>query len=145
MIKKESTMTISEWEIMRIVWTLGEVTSHQLIHIMSKKKLWTPSTIKTLLSRLQKKGFLIHNGAVRDRLYSPTISEHDATSQTLSQTVQMMCTKCVGPALVNVINETTLTKRDITKLISMLETKKITAPTSIACDCMPKNQEDLSL
>ncbi|GMA69927.1 hypothetical protein GCM10025879_11730 [Leuconostoc litchii] len=50
-------LTISEWEIMRVIWTLGEATSNQIIHIMYSKKKWQPSTVKTLLNRILQKGF----------------------------------------------------------------------------------------
>ena len=34
MIKQTQTMTTSEWEIMRVIWTLGEATSRQIIQAM---------------------------------------------------------------------------------------------------------------
>ena len=46
----------AEWEIMRIVWTLGEAKSTEIVHLMQQSKKWTASTIKTLLRRLVAKG-----------------------------------------------------------------------------------------
>lgn len=48
-------LTTSEWEIMRVIWTLGEATTNQIIHIMHNQKDWQPSTVKTLINRIQKK------------------------------------------------------------------------------------------
>lgn len=47
----EKTMTASEWEVMRIIWTLGEATSRQLIRILGQKNKWSPSTVKTQIGR----------------------------------------------------------------------------------------------
>lgn len=48
-------LTTSEWEIMRVIWTLGEATTNQIIHIMHNQKDWQPSTVKTLINRILKK------------------------------------------------------------------------------------------
>ena len=42
----------AEWEVMRVIWTLGQATSRQLIEIMEVKQNWKPATTKTLLGRL---------------------------------------------------------------------------------------------
>lgn len=142
MIKDKQNMTTSEWEIMRVIWTLGEATSRQIIRIMARKKDWSPSTIKTLLTRLQNKGYLTDNGAIRDRLYIPTIAEHDAMTSTLHQTVNSMCAMCVGSAMADVLSTTTLSQHDILHLQDILTQKLATAPENVACDCMPNNWED---
>ena len=48
----------AEWEVMRVVWSNGHTTSKFVIDTLGEEKSWTPSTIKTLLSRLVEKGFL---------------------------------------------------------------------------------------
>ncbi|CAM3187045.1 CopY/TcrY family copper transport repressor [Leuconostoc rapi] len=143
MIKHNQTMTTSEWEIMRVIWTLGEATSRQIIRVMTLKKDWAPSTVKTLVTRLQKKGYLTDNGAVRDRLYTPTVDEHDAMTYALNHTIQAMCAMCVGDAMANVIETTELSQRDILNLQDVLKAKYATAPESVACNCMPNHWEEL--
>lgn len=138
----EKTMTASEWEVMRIIWTLGEATSRQLIRILGQKNKWSPSTVKTLITRLQTKGYLADNGATRDRLFTPTIPEIEAMTATLTHTVRSMCAMCVGRSLIAVIDDTPLSQQDITNLQQLLRDKQSHAPQSIACDCMPTHGED---
>lgn len=135
-------LTISEWEIMRVIWTLGEATSNQIIHIMYSKKKWQPSTVKTLLNRILQKGFLKTNGARRNRLYSPTIREHDAMSQTLQTTINSMCSMAVGSALIDLFDDIPLSHSDIVKLQTLLTQKIKNAPETINCDCLPGDCED---
>jgi CopY/TcrY family copper transport repressor len=138
---KEQTITTSEWEVMRIVWTLGEATSNQITKLMEQKNSWAPSTTKTMISRLEKKGYLIDSGEPRNRVYMPTIKENDAMRETLEITIQSMCAMCVGTALAEVLQETDLSKNDIKKIRKVLKTKKETAPDEIACNCMPAEME----
>ncbi|MGO3489557.1 MAG: CopY/TcrY family copper transport repressor [Leuconostoc carnosum] len=140
MITHEQTMTTSEWEVMRIIWTLNEATSKQIIHFMRLKKNWAPSTVKTLITRLQKKGYLTDNGAPRDRLYLPIISEQEAMHHTLAHTIGAMCAMCVGQSLAEVLSDITLSRDDITQLQSVLQKKLTQAPTTVACDCLPKER-----
>ena len=47
---KEETMKISEaeWEVMRVVWTLGEVDAQTISETLSHRMKWKLATIKTL-------------------------------------------------------------------------------------------------
>lgn len=60
MVDKILKMNISdaEWEVMRIIWTLDEVKSSEIIDQLSEKMSWTESTIKTLIRRLVDKGLV---------------------------------------------------------------------------------------
>ncbi len=135
-------LTTSEWEIMRVIWTLGEATTNQIIHIMHNQKDWQPSTVKTLINRILQKGLLRTDGATRNRLYTPTVGEHETMTQTLRATIDDMCAMCIGHTLVDVLPDTTLSQSDIVKLQALLAQKMKNAPESIACNCLPENCED---
>ena len=47
--KNLSSISDSEWEVMCIVWTLGETNTKQILNELQAKKDWTDSTIKTLI------------------------------------------------------------------------------------------------
>lgn len=54
-VEQESAITDAEWEVMRIIWTLGKAHSNKVITELQAECDWTESTIKTLLRRLVKK------------------------------------------------------------------------------------------
>lgn len=68
----------AEWEVMRIVWTLGSAGSTEIIHILQQQKQWSESTIKTLLRRQVQKGLLTTTRQGRRFIYTATIAEKDA-------------------------------------------------------------------
>ena len=51
-------ITGAEWNVMRIVWSLGSASTRTIIENLQAASDWKDSTIKTLLARLVKKGFL---------------------------------------------------------------------------------------
>ncbi len=48
----------SEWEVMRVIWTLGQSDAKEITALLSENKNWKAATVKTLLGRLVKKGVL---------------------------------------------------------------------------------------
>ena len=47
----------SEWEIMRVIWTLGKSDAQEVTALLSESKDWKTATVKTLLGRLVKKAY----------------------------------------------------------------------------------------
>lgn len=50
----------AEWRIMHEVWLDEPITSGELVERLTSSTHWTPTTIKTLLHRLVKKGALAY-------------------------------------------------------------------------------------
>ncbi len=68
----------SELEIMMIIWSLGkQVTRTDIEENLKKEKEWSPTTILSLLSRLEKKGFVKVKKEGKSNVYNPLISEDE--------------------------------------------------------------------
>lgn len=74
-------ITPAEWQVMRIVWTLGETTSNQVINILQRKVDWKPATVKTLLRRLVAKEALTTTRQGRSFIYRPLVAEQPTMNQ----------------------------------------------------------------
>jgi len=131
------TITNAEWCVMRIVWTLDEADSHTIIDLVSQQHDWKAATIKTLIGRLVKKGALATTKNGRQFIYTPLIPEQTAMDAALTGQLDQMCAMCRGQAFVHAIDQTELSQADIQELITHLQGKLTTAPTMIACDCLP--------
>src|SRR5947207_9335279 len=46
----------AEWDVMKVVWDHGPLTAGEVVRHLAAERRWSPRTIKTLLSRLVKKG-----------------------------------------------------------------------------------------
>ena len=66
----------SEWEVMRIIWTLVPLESSNIAAILSDKMAWKIATTKTFLGRLVKKGSLVTEKQGRAFLYHATVGDH---------------------------------------------------------------------
>ena len=58
--KKLRAMSPSETKILRLVWQLEEATVQQIADRLPPDRKVTYNTVQTLLSRLERKGYLKH-------------------------------------------------------------------------------------
>lgn len=130
------TMTKAEWQVMRIIWTLGSATSKQVIDILEQKTDWKAATIKTLMIRLQKKGFLRADETSRPYLYQPLIAEDNAIHQSVNNLFDDLCCMKKGQAINDLVENSEISQADISTIIATLTKKMQTAPTTVDCNCL---------
>ena len=87
----ENSITPAEWQIMRVAWTLGHVTSTEMIDILQCKVAWKPATIKTLLRRLVQKGALKTTRVGRAFVYEPQVEEQPTMNQAADESLRAAC------------------------------------------------------
>lgn len=131
----------SEWSIMRVVWTLNQCTSRQIIDVMSHKEGWKASTVKTLLSRLKKKGFLNNKRIKNKYLYSPRVNEQKAANLATMDVFHNICPMHAGKAINHLVKRISLSKSDVQKLIQTLNGVEKTAPNKVKCNCLDSDAQ----
>ncbi|MDO4912082.1 MAG: CopY/TcrY family copper transport repressor [Lactobacillus sp.] len=134
----DDSLTISpaEWEIMRVIWTLKESTSKEIIDQVQMKNNWSDSTIKTLLRRLDKKGLLSVKKESHRFRYEAIYGENELMYKVTSNLLSHMCDMHKGALLERLLPEMQLFKKDIEELESELTKKAITAPDKVPCNCL---------
>ena len=135
-----NSITQSEWEVMRIIWTLGEVCTGQVIKELQDKKDWSDSTIKTLMRRLVQKGLLKTRKEGRCFVYKPTISQRKMMSEVTLHMMQNMCDMHKGEVLIQLLKEAPLSKGDIKTMQQELKLKEKDAPDMVPCNCLPSEK-----
>lgn len=128
----------SEWEVMRIIWTLGPLKSSMLAAILADKMGWKVATTKTFLGRLVKKGALVTEKQGREFLYHATVGGQASMDAAASELFSHLCQMKIGKTLDHLITHVTLSKQDINDLQQTLTAKLPDAPTTVSCNCLPE-------
>lgn len=63
--------------IMRVLWSRGEATVAEVHHALLEERGLAPTTIATMLVKMEKKGVVTHRAEGRRYIYSPTVTEAD--------------------------------------------------------------------
>lgn len=130
-------MSPSERQVMRVLWANPSTTSGFIIEQLQKSFPWSESTVKTLIIRLTKKGYIQIDNRKKPFHYSATILEKEQLDQETDALLEQVCHKQNRNLLRTLINKATLSQEDIQVLMNALKEKAATAPTSVACNCLP--------
>lgn len=67
----------SEWKVMSVLWSEEEMSYNKLIEVVSSKFSWSKSTVKTLITRLVKKGKIATITTDSKNVYKTLVSSMD--------------------------------------------------------------------
>ena len=77
----------AEFEVMDVIWKCAPISTNEITDRLAKTKEWSPKTICTMLSRLEKKGVIIHEKESRVFVYTPCVRKEqyiEAESRTMA-------------------------------------------------------------
>lgn len=134
--KNLSSISDSEWEVMRIVWTLGETNTKQILNELQAKKDWTDSTIKTLIRRLVQKGWLNAKQDGRRYIYTTTVNQTDMTYNEAKTLLNRMCDMHKGEVILKLLEDSPVSKGDLIKMKKEISQKEKEAPEMVPCNCL---------
>ncbi|CBL51454.1 CopY/TcrY family copper transport repressor [Lactobacillus crispatus] len=135
--EKESTISDSEWEIMRIIWTIEPVSSTKIIQELQAKKDWSESTIKTLLRRLVNKNLLNTTKEGRHFVYSAKVNQAQVMTEAAQELLDRMCNMHKGEVILQLLADSPISKNDLAKMKQIIDQKEKTAPEMVPCNCLP--------
>lgn len=128
-------ITDAEWEIMRVIWANGSMTSREIIDTIQLLSQWKEGTIKTLINRLTQKNFLIKNTEHTPFLYTSNITEAHANDHSIDKLISRICTTRRHHTIHHLIETNEFSKKDIADMITLLEEKYLVAPDQVSCQC----------
>jgi BlaI family penicillinase repressor len=112
----------AEWDVMKVVWDHGPLTSGDVVKRLAEEKHWKPRTVKTLLSRLVQKGAVAVAEDEGGRfLYSAKVARELLARREAKSFLARVFDGAVAPALVHLIQESELSQEQIRELKKILE------------------------
>ena len=115
-----------ERDILSIVWHLGSVTAEQV-----REELDRPlkdSTVRTVLRRLEEKGYLAHSVENRTFLYRPAESRQRVAGRAVKRIVDWFCEGSVEALLVGMVDSKVLDRAELQRLAARIaEAQKLSA------------------
>jgi predicted transcriptional regulator len=103
-----------ERNLLTIVWRLGTVTAEQV-----REELGRPlkdSTIRTVLRRLEEKGYLTHSVENRTFYYRPAESRQRVAGRAVQRIVDWFCEGSVEALLVGMVDSKVLGRAELQRL-----------------------------
>ena len=126
-------MTRANWaklerSILLIIWRKGTLTAEQV-----REELDRPlkdSTIRTVLRRLEEKGYLTHTVEDRTFLYRPAESRQRVAGRAVKRIVDWFCEGSVEALLVGMVDSKVLGRAELQRLAERIAAASKAAPTA---------------
>ena len=118
---KTPDISDAEWDVMKIVWGRGPLTSGQIVRELESERNWKPRTIKTLLTRLVRKGAVAAREEEGKFLYSAKVAREACVRRESRSYLSRVFNGDVAPALVHLLKDAKLSETEIQELKNILE------------------------
>jgi predicted transcriptional regulator len=115
-------------EIMEIVWARGEVSASEVREILSQKRVLARNTARTLLERMEQKGWLNHREEGRTYFYSASQARPVAIGQAVLNVVDHVCGGSPEVLLTALLDHRGVTADELARIRSMLDKAKASQP-----------------
>src|SRR3954447_12726735 len=129
----------AEWDVMKVVWDHGPLTAGEVVRRLAAERRWSPRTVKTLLSRLVKKGAAevrveeadaasgTPGSGGRRFLYRARVSREACVRSESRSFLSRVFDGSVAPALLHFLEAGKLTKDEIRLLRETLRKEEASA------------------
>lgn len=115
----------AEWEVMKIFWSKAvPCTANEIVDALGSFSDWKQNTVKTLITRLVKKGALGFREERRIYWYYPLITENKCIRSETKSFVKQVFGGAIKPMLVTFLQEEKLSQEEIEELKRILEERK---------------------
>jgi len=105
---------------MKVIWDENPISSNRVVDILSDSTRWNPKTIKTLLSRLVKKGAVGHESEGRSYLYYPLIEESVLVKAESKSFLTRVFRGALKPMIATMVESEELSEEELEELRSLL-------------------------
>jgi BlaI family transcriptional regulator, penicillinase repressor len=93
-----------ESDVMNVVWERGVVTAEDVRAALARSRPMKDSTVRTILRRLEEKGFVEHTVEGRTFHYSSRVASQNVASHAVQGIIERFCAGSVENLLVGMVD-----------------------------------------
>lgn len=122
MVKKKKQPALSPLEnaVMQIVWDDQPVTAEDVREKMDSSHGLKASTVRTLLRRLEEKGYVTHDVDGRTYVYRATVKQTNVATSAVRTIVDKFCAGSVENLLVGLVDDKQISSKRLQDLANQI-------------------------
>ena len=117
-------LTELENRIMAAIWTGGPSTVETVHQIVSRHHKLKETSVRTLLRRLEQKGYLRHEVQGRAFIYSAVEPARGLAARAVRQIIDRLCRGSVEELVAGMVDANVLSSRELDELAHFVETHR---------------------
>ena len=119
-----SDLSPAQREIMEIVWQHGEVAVSDVRQLLAKTRDVARNTVRTLLERMEVKGWLKHREHRRQFLYSAAVPRQTSIGQRVLDVLNTVCGGSPEALVTAILNHRGLSEAEFERIEMMLNSAR---------------------
>lgn len=123
-MNKNNKLTPVEFELMEILWELGQGTVHDIMAKLPSQRKLAYTSVSTILRILQQKNILAAKKIGRQHIYRPLLSKHVFASHTVQKMVKNVFSGNSVELVNYLLDKNQISLDDINAIQRLLESKK---------------------
>ena len=120
----KAPLTDLENEVMRVVWDSGPCSVEAVYEVVSKNRDLKETTVRTLLRRLEQKGYVGHESEGRAYLYTATEAPRSLAGRAVRQIIDRFCKGSVEELVSGMVESKSLSKDELDRLESFVREQR---------------------
>ena len=117
---EQHQLTDLQVAIMRVLWDRREATVSDIHEALLAERGLAPTTVATLLSRLEKRGIVKHRSASRQYVYYPAVSESEVRRSMVSDLAERLFDGDVAELVSHLLSEREMSAGDLEKVKDLI-------------------------
>ena len=106
--------------LLRVLWGRGEATVADICAELRTERPLAPTTVATLLSRLEKRGVVRHRTVARQYVYRAAVSEQDVRSSMVGELTEQLFDGDVAALVSHLLTSQAVGPDDLQKVRALL-------------------------
>lgn len=90
-VRSKAALSRAQREVMEVIWDLGEVSVAEVTQALNRQRPIARNTVRTLMERMEEKGWLSHRVAGRSFVYSAMVPREESLGQRVMDMVDKAC------------------------------------------------------
>lgn len=117
---KKYTLGDLQTAIMRELWQHGELSSAEVTEALRAERGLAPTTIATMLTKLEKKGVVTHRQEGRRYLYRALVSEDDVRRSMVTELTERLFEGNAAALVSHLIEENQLDRNELDRIENLI-------------------------
>ena len=122
--KPRKPLSDLEHLVMEVVWQRGSVTGDDVRAALADRHPMKESTVRTVLRRLEEKGYVQHSVSGRTNVYSGVDAPQKVAARAVRQIIERLCGGSVEQLLVGMVANDVVDEQELERLAQRIARNK---------------------
>ena len=111
----------AEWEVMKVIWEHGPLAARDVNSYLSEDQTWSYATVKTMLRRVVKKGWVDYDQIGNSYLYRAVVGRDKATFSAVGEFSSRVLDGVLAPFVAYFARQNDLSPEDLDQLEEIIK------------------------